>query len=333
MIYVSTNMLVHLSIPYIETSGNLNTTPAWCSFHSCSEGCRISSKMVEPPRRDKSSETPKHAPKIADSEQRTKKKKHVAGLMYRKNRDPVFLSIGAMLIRVTRISSAFTTKELRWALAVVTCAPHHTCTKGGLELYIDHKRYVVEPFYSKGVCICCSLKKSKSKTAPTISILHGTFLSQMVTFQADDMPTISSRPCTTCAGRRNKWFPGNSQLAPFTQQLKKVDEEVQEIQVQIPGRQGIPRSKKNIIEMIWWSWHDWSHYQLSAHLHLSKKSSSLEGFIQNIPRRVACPGYTPNLVFLHQKRLRPNQRFAVYHRQSENQRAWHQPLPPLCWGP
>lgn len=31
------------------------TTPAWCSFHCCSEGCRISSKMVEPPNRDTSS--------------------------------------------------------------------------------------------------------------------------------------------------------------------------------------------------------------------------------------------------------------------------------------
>lgn len=142
------------------------TTPAWCSFHCCSEGCRISSKMVEPPNRDTSS-PPEHAqhkwpirnkaPTKTPSTKNTpsgvnrmvqiwgsSKKNMFCSQCIGKNRDPYFSSISAMLIRVTKIWSAFTTKELRWAVAVVTCAPHQTCTKGGLEPYIDHKRYVVE---------------------------------------------------------------------------------------------------------------------------------------------------------------------------------------------
>jgi len=59
---------------------------------------------------------------------------------------------------------------------------------------------------------------------------------QVMTFQADfadDSTSIPVQPVQDVGDFLH------TQLSPFTQQLKKVDEEVQEIQVQIPGRQGI----------------------------------------------------------------------------------------------
>ena len=263
MEHVQTWLYICISIHYLTLKHlAIWTTPAWCSFHCCSEGCRISSKMVEPPNRDKSS-PPKHAQqkwpirnKAPTKDPKHKKhtlrgKPHGANMRIfnknmfcsqciGKNRDPYFSSISTMLIRVTKILKCLHNKGIKMSSGSGDLCPTPDMHKRW-SWTVHRPQKIRGRTCSQGAFIFCSLKSSNDLN------LHGTFFSQMtsthqvMTFQADfadDSTSIPVQPVQDVGDFLH------TQLSPFTQQLKKVDEEVQEIQVQIPGRQGIPRSKK-----------------------------------------------------------------------------------------
>lgn len=54
------------------------------------------------------------------------------------------------------------------------------------------------------------------------------------------LPVVSCPVCICPQPDGPSWSVAGGSLSPFTEELKQVDEEVEEVQVQIPSRQGIP---------------------------------------------------------------------------------------------
>lgn len=170
------------------------TTPAWCSFHCCSEGCRISSKMVEPPNRDTSS-PPEHAqhkwpirnkaPTKTPSTKNTpsgvnrmvqiwgsSKKNMFCSQCIGKNRDPYFSSISAMLIRVTKNLKCLHNKGIKMSSGSGDLCPTPDMHKRW-SWTVHRPQKIRGRTCSQGAFIFCSLISSNDLN------LHGTFFSQM----------------------------------------------------------------------------------------------------------------------------------------------------------